>query len=89
MVTVSVETATLNGKTLIMAKTAVNDYDFAYDLYRIDQGFSNCCLKRLLSQRKRRCLGHILRHEGLLLTVLEGSVVGRTRQGYKRTSNAG
>jgi hypothetical protein len=41
-------------------------------------------LLQMIDRRKRRWLGHILRHDGLLLTTLEGRMEGRTTRGRKR-----
>jgi len=38
-----------------------------------------------ITKRTRKQIGHILRREGLLLTVLKGRLGGKTRKGRKGT----
>jgi hypothetical protein len=38
----------------------------------------------IINQRKHNWIGHILRHEGLLRTILEGRMVGKAARGRKR-----
>src|ERR1043165_1025338 len=41
-------------------------------------------LLHMIDRRKHRWLGHVMRGEGLLLTVIEGRMVGKTTRGRRR-----
>jgi len=44
----------------------------------------NRCIISTINQRKRRWLGHVLRHDVLLRDVLEGRMTGKRTRGRKR-----
>jgi len=44
----------------------------------------NSCFINMISQRKRRWLGHVLRHDVLLRDILEGRMTGKCTWGRKR-----
>jgi len=44
----------------------------------------NSCIINTINQRKRRWLGHVLRHDVLLRDILEGRMTGKCTRGRKR-----
>ena len=44
----------------------------------------NGCIRNTINQRKRRWLGHVLRHDVLLRDILEGRMTGKCTRGKKR-----
>jgi len=44
----------------------------------------NSCINNTINQRKRRWLGHVLRHDVLLRDILEGRMTGKCTRGRKR-----
>ena len=42
------------------------------------------CLLKMTKQRRHRWIGHILRHDSLLATILEGTLEGRNYRGRPR-----
>jgi len=43
----------------------------------------NCCIISMINQRKRRWLGHVLRHNVILWDVLEGRMTGKCTRGER------
>src|SRR6266576_3387015 len=50
-------------------------------LQRVEEDRS---LLKVIRERKRRWLGHVMRGENLLISVIEGMVDGRNKRGRKR-----
>jgi len=42
------------------------------------------CIVNTIKQRKRKWLGHVLRHDVLLKDILEGRMLGKRTRGRKR-----
>ena len=47
------------------------------------------CLLKNLKRRRDNLIGHIIRHDGLIKTIVEGQVVGKRCKGRLRMCNIG
>ena len=68
----------LAGVPKILKATCVTNQEV---LKRVDEERT---LLHMIDRRKHRWLGHVIRGEGLLLTVIEGRMVGKKTRGRRR-----